>query len=137
MSARSGQRQTIVMNAGNRERVLGFLAGLASNKAWLIQISPWRRLRNSQQNRYLWGVCYPAILARLPGWEPEDVHQYFLGEHYGWQPLEFMGQPTGQQSPLKGSSGMTTAEFADHVAYIQRKAAEAGIYIPDPNEGRP
>ncbi len=34
--------------------------------------------------------------------------------------------------PRKRSSRLTTGEFADYVAFIQRRCAEHGIYIPDP-----
>jgi hypothetical protein len=60
------------------------------------------------------------------------LHEYFLGEHFGWETLEGFGRK--RLRPLKRSSKLSTAEFAAFVDFIQRKAAELGIYIPDANE---
>jgi len=89
--------------------------------------------RSLQQNRYLWGVCYPTIIERgsLDGWRNSDLHEYFLGEHFGWETLEGMGRK--RVIPVHRSSTLSKMEFVDYVAFIQQKAAEMGIVIPDPN----
>lgn len=109
-----------------------FLGGLDGGRGWLVEVRAWKRTRSSQQNRYLWGCVYPHIMKHLDGWEAEDVHEYFLGEHFGWETLTGLGRR--RLRPLRRSSKLTTVEFNDYVAFIQRKAAELGIYIPDPNE---
>ncbi len=90
--------------------------------------------RSLEQNRYLWGVCYPVILERggetLGGWTNNDLHEYFLGEHFGWETIEGFGKK--RMKPLHRSSTLTKMEFVDFVASIQLKAAEMGIVIPDP-----
>lgn len=90
--------------------------------------------RSSEQNAYLWGVVYPTILqsGRLDGWNAEDVHEYLLGEIYGWETVEGFGRK--RLRPLRRSSRMNKVEFANYVAEIQRRMAELGIYIADPNE---
>jgi hypothetical protein len=119
------------------ERVAGFLARLPVEKAWRVSVQEQKRTRTQQQNRYLWGVAYPAILAgggeALGGWTAEDLHEYFLGEHFGWETLEGFGRK--RIKPLRRSAKLSTLEFSDFVAFIQRKAAEFGVYVPDPNEG--
>ena len=116
------------------ERVAGFLSRLPQEKAWRVCITEQKRTRTSQQNRYLWGVAYPAIIAgggeALRGWDAEDLHEYFLGEHFGWETLEGFGRK--RVKPLKRSARLSTLEFAAHVEFIQRKAAEFGVYVPDP-----
>lgn len=116
------------------ERVAGFLARLPQEKAWRVSVQEQKRTRTQQQNRYLWGVAYPAILTgggeALAGWDAEDLHEYFLGEHFGWETLEGFGRK--RVKPLRRSAKLTTQEFSDHVAFIQRKAAEFGVYVPDP-----
>jgi hypothetical protein len=119
------------------ERVAGFLTRLPQDKAWRVSVAEQKRTRTQSQNRYLWGVAYPAILAgggeALGGWTAEDLHEYFLGEHFGWETLEGFGRK--RMRPIRRSAKLTTLEFSDYVGFIQRKAAELGIYVPDPNEG--
>jgi hypothetical protein len=55
-----------------------------------------------------------------------------LGEHFGWETLEGFGRK--RMRPIRRSSKLSTMEFQDYVAFIQQKAAELGIVIPDPNE---
>jgi len=89
--------------------------------------------RSLEQNRYLWGVCYETILEhglKEQGWRAEDVHEYFLGEHFGWETLEGFGRK--RIRPLNRSSRLTKMEFVDFVDFIQQKAAEMGVVIPDP-----
>ncbi|WP_196301183.1 hypothetical protein, partial [Streptococcus pneumoniae] len=83
------------------------------------------------QNRFLWGVCY-AELQRATGQDAADWHEYMLGECYGWETVEMMGRK--KLRPMRRSSKMDKAEFAEYVAFIQRRAAEHNIYIADPNE---
>ena len=92
--------------------------------------------RSTAQNAYLWGVCYETILEhglRDEGWRNTDLHEYFLGEHFGWATLEGFGRK--RLKPIDRSSGLSKMEFVDFVAFIQEKAAEMGVYIPDPDNG--
>jgi hypothetical protein len=119
------------------ERLSRFLAQLPMERGWRVTVVEFKRNRTNQQNRYLWGVAYPAILTAggetLGGWEAEDLHEYFLGEHFGWELIRGFGKV--KQKPIRRSAKLTTLEFSDHVGFIQRKCAELGIYVPDPNEG--
>jgi hypothetical protein len=116
------------------ERVAGFLSRLPQDKAWRVSVTEQKRRRTTQQNRYLWGVAYPAILTggweALRGWDAEDIHEFMLGECFGWETVEGFGKR--RLKPLKRSAKLTTLEFSDFVAFIQRKAAEFGVYVPDP-----
>jgi hypothetical protein len=119
------------------ERISTFLARLSQERAWAVTVEEQKRTRTSQQNRYLWGVAYPTILRgggeHLGGWTAEDLHEYFLGEHFGWEVLDGMGRK--RVKPIRRSARLSTVEFSDFVAFIQRKAADLGIYVPDPEEG--
>ena len=90
--------------------------------------------RSENQNRYLWGVVYPTILkaGHLDGWHAEDLHEFFLGEHFGWETLDGMGRK--RVKPLKRSAKLTKQEFSEYVAFIQQRASGMGIYVPDPEE---
>jgi len=119
-----------VPREGIISRVAQFLTALSADKSWTVEVRQVVRSRSQQQNRYLWGICYPAILAHLPGWSAEDVHEYCLGEWSGWEVIEGFG--CKRRIPLKRSARLTTTEFSDFVADIQRRMAGHGIYVPDP-----
>lgn len=113
-------------------------------RAFVMQALPGKRLkvvveeakkrRSDEQNRYLWGCVYPTILqaGQLQGWTAEDLHEYFLGEVFGWEQVTGFGRK--RLRPIRRSSGMSTVEFSEYVAQIQQRMAELGIYVPDPNE---
>jgi hypothetical protein len=119
------------------ERVAGFLSRLPIDKAWRVSVTEQKRARTSNQNRFLWGVAYSTILREageaLAGWDADDLHEYFLGEHFGWETLEGFGRK--RLRPLRRSSKLSTLEFSDYVAFVQRKAADLGIFVPDPDDG--
>ena len=117
------------------ERVAGFLMRLPQDKAWRVSVTEQKRRRTSQQNRFLFGYVYPTILEQggeaLRGWTAADLHELFLLEHFGSETLEGFGRK--RLKPLKRSAKLNTQEFSDFVAYIQRRAAELGIYVEDPD----
>lgn len=115
--------------AGVIDRLARVLASLAADKAWEITVEEKKRRRSEQQNRYLWGVVYKTCLEHLPGWDAEDVHEYFLGEHFGWETIEGMGRK--RMKPLRRSSALNKQEFADYINFIQRRMSELGVFIPD------
>jgi hypothetical protein len=115
-------------------RIIRFVHKLDASKRWRVSIEPYVKRRSSSQNAYLWGVCYPTILkaGQLDGWTSEDLHEFFLGSHFGWETFEGFGMK--KLKPLRRSSKLTTVEFMDFVAHIQQFMAEKGVYVPDPNE---
>jgi hypothetical protein len=129
------KEQTFILQRSverNLTKLEAFISALPNSCAWKITVSEWKRTRSNEQNAYLWGVVYPTILQHLPGWDADDLHEYFLGEHFGWETLEGLGRK--RLKPIRRSSRLSTTEFSDHVDFIQRAMAEKGIYVPDPNE---
>jgi hypothetical protein len=130
--------QTIILPrmcaSGTAERACKVIQALPSDRAWRIEIAEHKRKRSDDQNRYLWGAVYPSILnagaEQLRGWTAEDLHEFFLGEIYGWEVIEGFGRK--RMKPVRRSSKMNTAEFAEYVSRIQQRMAELGIYVPDP-----
>lgn len=121
----------------DRERVVenlhSFLMTAVPGKPLKVTIQVATKRRSDEQNRYLWGVVYPTILQsseELGGWSSEDLHEYFLGEIYGWDTLAGFGRK--RLRPIRRSSGMSTVEFNDFIGQIQRRMAEQGVFIPDP-----
>ena len=101
---------------------------------WRVEVSEAKPVRSNNQNRYLWGVVYPTIIqaGRLDGWEAQDIHEYLLGECFGWETVEAFGRK--RQRPIRRSSKLSKLEFVEFTRFIQNRMAEHGIYVPDPNE---
>jgi hypothetical protein len=97
------------------------------------------KVRSAQQNAYLWGVVYQTILNHASdggeslatkGWDDEDLHEFFLGEHFGWIALDGFGRK--RLKPKRRSSKLPPSEFSDYMLSIQAHVAPMGIVIPDP-----
>jgi hypothetical protein len=101
-----------------------------------IEVKDGKPKRSQQQNSYLWGVVYATILRdggeALGGWRAEDLHEYLLGEHFGWERVQAFGKT--RMRPLRRSSALNKTEFVDYVAFIKQKMAEHGITVPDPDQ---
>lgn len=120
---------------GVLERCVRFLHVLPPDKPFSVTVEPYKKRRSLEQNAYLWGVCYPTILRdggeALRGWGADDLHEFFLIKHFGSELIEGFG--VKRHKPLKRSSKLSTTEFMDFVACIQREAAGLGIFVPDPD----
>ena len=105
-------------------------------KPFAVTVEVWKKPRTNQQNAYLWGVVYPAIMEgggeALGGFTRDDVHEWLLGECFGWETLEGFGRK--RMRPLKRSSALNKQEFSDYLTFIDTKCAEFGIVIPQPYE---
>jgi hypothetical protein len=115
-------------------RIAGYLDRLSEEIAVKVEVTEMYSQRSLDQNAYLWGVVYPLVLQVLPGWESEDVHEFFLEEHFGKKTLE--GVTGTYTRPLKRSSKLSKKEFKEHWQFIQRYMAQRGVSIPDPSERR-
>ncbi len=130
--------QTFTLPAGRKDstRAAQCIQALPTDKGWSIEIREFKPRRSDQQNRYLWGSVYPQFLRgggeALAGWSSEDLHEFLLGEHFGWELLEGFGRK--RVKPVRRSGKLTKTEFGAFVDFIQRKAAGLGIYIDDPQE---
>ena len=116
------------------DRIRRFAEKLPKGKRYKVTLVEYRATRSGSQNRYLWGVVYPTILqsGQLEGWTADDLHEFFLIEHFGSEIIEGFGRK--RHKPIKRSSKLSTVEFMDFVAHIQQFMAERGVYIPDPGE---
>lgn len=121
---------------GQIDRIARVLRGLSMEDAWRVEIHRHKPLRSLPQNRTLWGIIYPQLLTlggeALAGTTPEELHDYLLGEHYGWETVTIFGRR--KVRPLRRSSKMNKQEFSDHMEFILRFAAERGMYIAMPDE---
>lgn len=140
-----------ILPKGSRERALplakSVLDGLDELVAWRVTIEPVKATRSLSQNAYLWGVCYPLISERS-GYETAELHEYLLGEFYGWVDKRVPKKPSNPRGKESVPRRTTTTnekgkravlskkEFADFVGFVQRFAAEKlMLVIPDPDAG--
>lgn len=82
--------QTFILPHQQRQ-LAAFIERLPTARKWKVTITRYARRRSDQQNRYLWGVAYKT-LADATGQPAEDWHEYFLGEHFGWEESELFGK---------------------------------------------
>ena len=122
--------RSFILPAG-KQACLNYLAAVDLAHKWRVTVERYRKARSNEQNRYLWGVAYDA-LEKATGQPKQDWHEYMLGEHFGWEEVSLFGKK--KIRPLNRSSKLSTVEFMDFVHFIQQRAAEHGLYIPDPNE---
>lgn len=113
------------------QRIAAFILSALPGKPLRVTVEKAKRQRSDPQNNALWGVAYETLKAAT-GNDPKDLHEFFLGEHFGWEVYEVMGQK--RRRPIRRSSKLTTVEFAEFYAFIQQRSAEVGYYIPDPGE---
>lgn len=136
--------QSFILHKGdaNRPTVLanavGFLGKLPDTHSWRVEIKRYVKTKSTEQNSALWGLAYP-ILRDATGEDVNDWHEFMLGEHFGWIETNLFGKR--KQKPARttttGFRGedapLSTVEFAAFFDFIQRRAAQHGVFIPDPD----
>lgn len=116
-----------------------FLARLPTDKAWEVTVKPHRKARTDAQNRALFGVAYPALMAfmGLSGErDRDDLHRDCCCLYFGT-----VTTPLGGTKPRRTTTHDETGaknrlpwdEFSEFYAFVQRKGAEIGCYVPDPD----
>lgn len=116
--------------------VCRFIMSAHIGKPINIKITVARTERTDRQNAYLWGVAY-KILGEHMGHSADELHEWLCGEYFGWQDRALPGGRV-TSVPLRTTTKpdkLDDREFWKYVEFIQRKAAEAGVYMPDP-EGK-
>lgn len=127
---------------GNRANItrnlLAFIDRLPADKAWQVIIEPLKKDRSARQNRALFGVAY-AELEEQTGNEKNDLHWLFCGEFFGWVDKDIIGKTmrVPARTTTTGYDGkrdvIPTDVFAKFYDMVQRKAAEMGLYVSDPD----
>lgn len=113
------------------QRITAFLELLPQDRVWEVTVKQFRKKRTEDQNNALWGVAYPPIMDAT-GYEKNELHEYYLCECFGSHVKDVFGKK--KKVPNKRSSGLSTAEFSELYAFIQRHAAQTlGVYVPDPD----
>jgi len=125
----------------DRDHAIASLSRLVADylpgKPLRVTITQLRSERTHAQNNALFGVAY-AALKEQTGNDPDDLHTYFCGEFFGWEEIDVMGKKrvVPRRTTTTDENGrrsvMPKIEFSDFYGFIQRRAAEVGYDVPDP-----
>lgn len=94
-----------------------------------------RSRRTNDQNSLLWALYQDALDRAgetLGGWTKEDIHEYMLGEFFGWDKREAFGRT--RLKPKKRSSRLTKTQFSEFVEFIVATFAQHGIVLELPGD---
>jgi len=110
------------------------LENLPASEGFRVEIHPHRATRSEKQNNCLWWI-YQTILdmggEAMGGWLKEDLHDFFLLEHFGAEVHMVFGKK--RQRPIRRSSRLSKMEFAEFVEFIYRFMAQKGVVLPSPD----
>ena len=122
-----------------KQRAHDFIDRLPSDKSWAIEVKPLVKKRSLDQNAATFGLAYKVIM-EATGLEGEaerkQLHRDFCGDWFGW-----VDGPLGQQRPRRTTTTnehgerdvIDARDMAEFYNFIQRKAAEFGIDVPNPD----
>ena len=122
-----------------RANAHAFIDRLPLTKSWRIEIKELHKDRSLRQTAALFGVAYPIIMAAtgLQGdADMAQLHRDFCGDFFGWR-----DGPLGHRRPVRTTTTnergerdlIDTATMAQFYAFVQRRVAEFGIDVPDPD----
>lgn len=109
---------------------------------YVVEIMEPVKEKTDLQTRALFGVAYPPIMAAMGlqgAKEKDEIHEYFCGEFFGWQEYQILNKrkvkpvrttTTDEHGKRKKINTIQMAELYD---FIQRRCAEFGIVVPDPD----
>lgn len=139
--------QEIIIPATGRDIAIEALSGLLMEmwpgQRMVVTISRLKDKRSDAQNRALFGVAYPPIMEfmGLSGdEEKQSLHGYFCGEFWGWKEVDYFGKRklVPVRSTTKNADGdkdlISKPLFVEFYNFVQRKSAEQGIHVPDPDK---
>lgn len=108
----------------------------AKDGYYRVSISKEKKSRSNPQNRYYWGAVIPIIQSGLKDagiiMTKEQTHDLLK---YRFLLVEHITKDGEVIQGMGSTSTLTTSEFMDFMAQVQRWASEfLGITLPDPNE---
>src|SRR5690348_9850509 len=136
----SAQSYYLTPNDPRRPVVLAnahaFLDRLPADKSWKITAERHVKSRTEKQRKALFAAAYAPIMQfmGLRGeQDKKDLHAFWCGEYFGWHP-DLRNKPL--RTTTKNERGerdeITIAGALEFYAFIQQRAAERGIDVPDP-----
>lgn len=125
---------------GVKQRAHDFIDRLPLDKSWVVTVAPYVKKRSSKQRGSLFGVAYSAIMEAtgLRGAaDKDDLHEFMCGEYWGWTEPTALMKSRPVRTTTTNAAGerdeISTLEALGMYAFIQQRAAENGIDVPDPD----
>lgn len=120
-----------------RANLHAFIDRLPDTKSWEVEVSEYHKPRSDKQRKALFGAAYKPLMEfmGLRGeHDKEDLHHFFCGEYWGWHPV-LRNKPlrTTTRNEQGQRQEISTVEALDFYAFIQQRAAERGVMVPDPD----
>lgn len=99
-----------------------------------VIVEKWKDQRTLSQNRYYWGVVL-KVISDDTGHEQEDLHEFFKKKFIPEKEIRVKDE----MQVISGCTHDLTKDnfFSDYIDKIRVWYAQAGGYIPDPNEVQP
>lgn len=129
------EQRFIIPKAGDLSRAVAVLSAMAKDGPVEVSAKPYKAKRSTDQNALLWSI-YADIIRMggeaMAGWTKDDLHEFFLGSHFGWTECRLFGER--RKKPARRSSRLNKQEFSDFVEFIVRFMAEQGVYLQLPGD---
>jgi hypothetical protein len=132
----------VLINQEVADNAESYLWKLPVDGTYEVEFRLKKQPRKLNQNAALWAVAYPPIMESMGmrgEKEREEIHEYFCGEYWGWKTYEILGKKKAK--PVRSTTRneedkkdiISKSEIYDFYSFIQQRAAENGIFVPDPN----
>ena len=132
----------ILIDWQRRNNAAAYLEQMPLDGSVEVEFRPVTKKRSSKQNAALWACAYPPLMESM-GLRGErdrlELHEYFLGEMYGWKEYYILNKK--KVRPVRtttvdedGNKNLLSKhEMSEFYNFIQQRAADNGIYVPDPD----
>lgn len=105
---------------------------------WQVEIGPFEEPMTASQRGAIFGLAY-VVVTDHTGFTKDEVHEFFLGEYFGWVEVDFLGKKVNKPARTLTTDfdgkrhKLTKRETADYFTFIQNYCGHKGITIPDPD----
>lgn len=138
-------KQRFILHANDEGRALvksnlhAFIDRLPEDKPWQCVVERFVKKRSPKQRKALFAAAYAPIMEFM-GLRGEDekkeLHRFFCCEFFG-EKIDQLGRRLPVRTTTRNEQGehdeISTEVAGDMYAFIQQKAAEQGIDVPDPD----
>jgi hypothetical protein len=124
--------QIILDSESRRQHAIKVLSLLPIDKPKCVTVEDWHPKRSNVANARLWALH--TLAANHTGYSPEDMHEFCLCKHFGFQEKEvtdpLTGEITVKRIPNKRSSARNTKEFAEFMEASEAwYISEFGVFL--------
>lgn len=124
--------QIVIDSEARRQHAIKVLSLLPIDKPKCLTVEDWRPKRSNVANARLWALH--ALAAEATGYSAEDMHEFALCRHFGFEAVEVIDPLTHKKEsrriPLKRSSLRNTKEFT---AFMEQTEiwyiSEFGVFL--------